>query len=445
MEAIDNLIYTTLNECIYPSGFVSEQVSSDYQFSALDSPSLAGGTFPTEFSAASGVASYANDAMEDFATIDDTGIVESAVKKHWFDVANRISYTTQFGEVDLTGTDIDMFDPASAASPLAYVKFNTPPYHLIFSYLVENTRIVQIFEKLIWMFLHDEKLTKADPKAFAWIANTESLFYKDSLSSLKPGVSSGLKPVSEAARRNAYQRLFGMDLAFGDQENKSYEYVKAEFANSAFISLFENFLSEFWQGFINANNTSGQNTTDYEHLEALGRKIQEMLMSRRSTELDFTNYRYFHLSREEYSSHIFLYWLFHIISYDSPIVTYLHANANTPGERLIGIGKKVGVPAHTKSEAILDIAKPMNSILRFVELGGFNNANFLQRVIRSQATVNPIAPAATPQETAILDNILLIINNWEKATGHRIKNPETRINGAIKIEQKTAKPVLSSN
>ncbi len=445
MDAIDNLIYTTLNECIYPSGFVGEPVSSDYQFSNLDAPSLAGGTFPTEFSAASGVSSYATDAREVFSTIDDIGIVESAVKKHWFDVANRISYTTQFGEVDVTGTDFGMFDPASAASPMAYIKFNTPPYHLIFSYLVENTRIVQIFEKLIWMFLHDEKLTKADPKAFAWIMNTEALFYKDSMATPKISGNSGIKPVTEAARRNAYHRLFGMDLAFGDQENKSYEYVKAEFANSAFISLFENFLSEFWQGFINANNTSGQNTTDYEHLEALGRKIQEMLMSRRSTELDFANYRYFHLSREEYSSYIFLYWLFSIISYDSPVVTYLNANANTPGERLISIGKKVGVPAHTKSKAILDISQPMNIILRSVELGLFNDANFLRRIIRSQATVNPIVPAATAQETAILDNILLIINNWEKATGHMIKNPETKLNGTLKIEQKQMKPVLSSN
>ena len=39
----------------------------------------------------------------------------------------------------------------------------------------------------------------------------------------------------------------------------------------------------------------------------------------------------------------------------------------------------------------------MNATLRSIELGLFNNANFIGRVIRSQATVNPITPPATVQ------------------------------------------------
>ena len=229
--------------------------------------------------------------------------------------------------------------------------------------------------------------------------------------------------------------MFGMDLAFGDQNNNSYPYVRAEFSNSTFIGLFENFLIEAWRGFSNANNTSGQNTTDTEHIEELARRLQELMMSRRTTELDFTNYRYFNLSAEEYSSYMFMYWLFFIISFDSPVVDFLNCNANTPGERLINIGRKVGLPAHTKSIAILDIAQPMNLILRSMELGLFNNSNFIQRVLRSQSTINPIVNP-TPQEIDILNNLLLIINNWEKATGHRIKNPEANISGTVRVQPK---------
>ena len=198
--------------------------------------------------------------------------------------------------------------------------------------------------------------------------------------------------------------------------------------------MFESFLIEFWRGFTNANNTSGQNTTDTEHLEDLARRLQELMMSRRTTELDFTNYRYFNLSAEEYSSYVFMYWLFFIISFDSPVVDFLGCNANTPGERLINIGRRVGLPAHTKSVAILDIAQPMNLILRSMELGLFNNSNFLQRVMRSLSTINPILNP-TPQEINILNNMLLIINNWEKATGHRIKNPEANITGSVRVQQ----------
>ena len=132
---------------------------------------------------------------------------------------------------------------------------------------------------------------------------------------------------------------------------------------------------------------------------------------------------------------MFMYWLFFIISFDSPVVDFLNCNANTPGERLINIGRKVGLPAHTKSIAILDIAQPMNLILRSMELGLFNNSNFIQRVLRSQSTINPIVNP-TPQEIDILNNLLLIINNWEKATGHRIKNPEANISGTVRVQPK---------
>ena len=456
MDAIDNLIYSTLNQCLYPSPtattFTSDRITSLYQDIGLSEPAgappLTGGSFPSNFNSANHITSYHDATREAFVTLDDSDIIGDALEKHWFDIANRVSFLTAGGgAVDDTGFNFPIFDPSNnPAQVQSFIKFNTPPYHLIFSYLVENTRIAQIFEKLIWMYLHDEKLTKTDQsRAFTWIMNTEVLFYKDSTISDQKNIVSQLRPVSEATRRNAYQRMFGMDLAFGDINNNSYQYMKADFANSAFISMFENFLIEFWQGYINANNTSGQNTTDPEHLEDLARKLQEMLMSRRTTELNFKNYRYFNLSKEEYASYMFMFWLFYVISYDSPIVTFLNCTANTPGDRLINIGKKVGIPAHSKSVPILDIAQPMNATLRSIELGLFNNANFIGRVIRSQATVNPISPPATVQEIEILNNALLIINNWEKATGHRIKNPEAKLNATLKLDQKYKAPVLVNN
>jgi len=85
----------------------------------------------------------------------------------------------------------------------------------------------------------------------------------------------------------------------------------------------------------------------------------------------------------------------------------------------------------------------MNTLLRRIELGDFNQTNEAQvrTIIESQTPGSP----ATPAERQALTDLLLIINNWEKATGHRIKNPEARVNGTLKIEQKTSRPVLSNN
>jgi hypothetical protein len=454
MDAIDNLIYSTLNVCFYPNLFTSEKIRSDFDQVGISEPPVTipvvgggtiqlGGNLPALFNSQTSITSYQEVTRRKFVALDDTQIIADAIRKHWFDMTNRVSYTNNAfvgGQADSSGLNFPLFNPQVAASLPpngAFVKFNIPPYHLIFSYLVENTRIAQIFERMISQYVHDEKLTKTNSReAFQWITNTEGLFYTNSKVQDRRGLNSQLRPVSESIRRNAYQRMFGMDLAFGDVNNNAFSYTKAEFANSSFITLFENFLIEVWRGFINANNTSGQNTTDTENLEDIARRLQEMMMSRRTTELDFTNYRYFNLSLEEYSSYMFMYWLFYVVSFDSPVVDYLNCTANTPGERLINIGRKVGLPAHTKSVALLDIAQPMNLVLRSMELGLFNDANFLQRVLRSLSTINPVTnPAPTPQEISILNNLLLIVNNWEKATGHRIKNPEANITGSVRIQQ----------
>jgi hypothetical protein len=152
-------------------------------------------------------------------------------------------------------------------------------------------------------------------------------------------------------------------------------------------------------------------------------KIQEMLMSRRTTDTSFTNYRYFNLSKEEYASVVMMAWFYEVISYDSPLIEFLRCNGNTPGERLINIGNKVGVQAHSKSEGLLDIAPVMNTLLRRIELGDYNLPNELnvRRIIESQSP--SLIPLATPAEQQALTDLLSIINNWEKATGHRIKNP----------------------
>jgi hypothetical protein len=162
-----------------------------------------------------------------------------------------------------------------------------------------------------------------------------------------------------------------------------------------------------------------------------------MLMQRRTSQLNFNNYQFYNLSREEYSSFIFMYWLFFAIASNTPMVNFLNCNANTPGDRLINIGKKVGLPAHSKSVALLDIALPMNAILRLIETGFFNAAGQIDRILRSRSAINPV-PGVTAQEIAIMDNLLLILNNWERATGHRIKNPEANITGTVRVQQNGA-------
>jgi hypothetical protein len=398
--------------------------------------------------------SYNIETIQEFCAVDDSAFIENSIQKHWADIVKgRVYVNQQPQNPPMPGDPTEYYSRFRSLPPVGQrldVSNLIPPYHLIYAYLVENTRCTQIFEKLLFMYMHDEKLNKATTAqsqnrlAFQWMVNTENLFYKYLPNTSYRNITSDFRQNADATRRHAYYRLFGMDLAFGDAvSNNPVSYYKAEYNNQPFILLFEKFLTEIWQAYTNASNTSGANTTDMFVIVDTAQKIQEMLMSRRTTDTTFDNYRYFNLSREEFSSVVMMSWLYEVVSYDSPIVNFLRCNGNTPGERLINIGNRVGLPAHSKSEGLLDIAPPMNTLLRRIELGDYsqNNEAGVTAIIKSQ---KDNLPQTDPIRQA-LNELLLIINNWEKATGHKIKNPEANVSGTVKVQQNgsSLKPVLN--
>ena len=406
MDILDHLIYTATNttRAIPP-------LVSDY----LANPFVPAPVAPAAFNN-----SYTTADRENFVLCQDTAIIEKSIQKHWFDMNNGPVNNPVYG---------NFFDPAFP-----------PPYHMIYAYMIENTRIAQIMEKLIMLYQQDELLGIAGPgivanqNAFQWIMNTENLFFKQLSNHHQRNIAGQVRPGIDANRRNAYYRMFGMDLAFGETA-VSQPYYKAQSSNVQFIFLFEQFLTEAWQAYTNARNTSGANSTDYQRLIDIVTKLRQMMMARRGAtgNINLGQYRYMNLSKEEYSSVLMMSWFFFIISYNaSPLVTFLGCQANTAAERLIKIGRKVNVDAHGQSQGLMDMSGPANSILRAIEAGAFEVPGWLQASIESQTPSG--MPVATPQQSAALVDMLTIINNWEKTTSHRIKNPESNISGIVKIQ-----------
>lgn len=417
MDIIDHLIFTATNtlRSIAP-------INSPFLVAPIGSTSA-----PASLSD-----NYTQLEKENFILCQDTSFIEAAIQKHWFDLTNGPVNFPAYG---------DFFRPSEA-----------PPYHMIYSYLIENTRIVQIMERLIQLYQEDELLGIAGPgvpanqKAFQWIVNTENLFFKDLPNHSYRNIAGHVRPNSESNRRNAYFRLFGMGLAFGDSQNSkssSQLFNKAQASNVQFVPLFEQFLIEIWQAYINARNSSGANSTDYQRLIDLTKKLRQMLMARRGVGangfINLGDYRFMNLSKEEYSSFVMMSWFFYIISYNtSPLVLFLGCQANTAAERLQKIGKKVNIEAHTQSQGLIDMAGPMHTILRMIETGTFEieQPNVWVRLTIESQSPNP-SPSTTPQQRAALIDLLTIINNWEKTTGHKIKNPELINNGHARIEHRT--------
>lgn len=437
MNYIDYLIFTANTEAVrnFPSllsNYVSDIPGPGNPPDPIDHPGQPGSNeIPPPVLLAKGMPtltnvtnSYERKVVENYIFSQDTSVIDKSIQKHWFDLNN--------GPINLK--------PSNPINPdfNVFGLNDAPPYHLIYAYLMENTRMYQIFEKLIYLYLNDEEIgivsasNVEHQKAFQWIHNTESLFFKHLSNNSFRNITSQIRSNQESVRRNAYYRMFAMDLAF--EPAGGAEYYKAKMANNEFIFLFEQFLSETWQAYINAKNAVGANTTDYQKLVDMVTKLREILLARRgaSGTIQLSQYRFMNLSREEYASVGLFSWLYYIISYNSPLVIFMGCQANTSSERLMKIGKRVKIEAHGKSQALIDLSIPTATTLRMIEFGTLEVPTWLQLAIESQTPTGQAL--ATAEQSQALEDMLAIINNWEKATGHRIKNPDANITGRVRVQ-----------
>jgi hypothetical protein len=275
--------------------------------------------------------------------------------------------------------------------------------HLIYAYMIENTRIYEIFRRVLYELLHGEKLGTPLPAAQNWLRTTEELFYRDPSPFLITSVASHIRPDMRGNRRNAYQRMFGMDLNHGGEDGKPYPYVRAEAANGEFVATFEEFLREIWVGITYVSATSSSNPTDDSKISELAEKLHDMLLSRRQNG---------NLSREEFAYVSMMSWFHMTLEFDSPIVLSLRAEATGLEQRLFKIAERVGLPAHVLSKNFFDIADPISRLLIEIEKNTFSSAGAVEALYTkgTAATPNPLEEA-----------VRTIITHWTAITGHDVK------------------------
>ncbi|NJM65720.1 MAG: hypothetical protein HC851_08635 [Acaryochloris sp. RU_4_1] len=276
--------------------------------------------------------------------------------------------------------------------------------HLIYAYLIENTRIYEIFRRVIHEYRHGERLGVPLASSQHWLRNTEELFFRDPSPFSIYSVVSYVRSDQAASRRNAYYRMFGMDLNHGMDDNKSYPYIKPDTANREFVSTFEEFLREVWVGIANSANTSGLKQTDDAAISNLARRLHDMLRTRRTNG---------NLSQEEFWFVSTMSWFHLSLEFDSPIVVSLRAEGASEEERLKKIAERVKVPAHAKSYYFFRLADPLSRLLTQIEIGTYNNPNTVRALYTDEI------PLGTPNP--VEDDMRLIITYWSYATDRNMK------------------------
>ncbi|MEO6218688.1 MAG: hypothetical protein ABIO86_21860 [Sphingomonas sp.] len=285
-----------------------------------------------------------------------------------------------------------------------------PPWdHLIYAYVIESTRAVQILGRVVREYRSGEALGIASQETRRWVEATEALLF-GAANPLAAWLStSNIRPDAEAVRRNAYWRLFGLDLGFGREDNSAPAYAKAQAANATFTALFEELLFELWQAISNLNNKSGVNQSDDDRIYRIAEQLRFVLTSRRQNDM---------LRREELSAVTALGWAELTVSYDTSVVRDLGAEATNLGDRLKIIGERVGLAAHSRSAAFFSMSEEISLLLRAIEAGlvtGPSMAWLLYATEPAFTTADGLRVGPFGAESR------RVITEWAAATGKDLK------------------------
>ena len=287
-----------------------------------------------------------------------------------------------------------------------YVPTDLPAWdHLGYSYVLENTRIVQILKRVVREFRSGEGLGLPSFETQRWLNATEALMF-GAANPLSPWLAtSTVRDDPEGVRRNAYWRFFGVDLAFGTDANRPPTYDKASASNTGFIRLFEELLFELWQAMTNVRNIAGANASDDDRIFRIAEELGYILRSRRQKGA---------LKREELAAATVLGWAELTVSINSPLVADLSATATNPATRLQLIGERVGLPAHSKSAAFFSMAADLSVFLHMIESGLISGPQFAWLLYMEQ-----IPPGKTGKPIGAESR--RVITEWAAATGKDLK------------------------
>ena len=281
----------------------------------------------------------------------------------------------------------------------------SPPTHwtnwdqLIYAFVIENTRIHEIFCRVLFKYMNGGELETPSPASQLFWRNLDCLIGDGIPSTI--GLTSGrFHRDDQASRLRTYYWMFGMDLSHAPQLAAEHPYEKPAASNRDFIPTFEAFGREVWRGIVNAKNISGAKDTDPTLIATLAERIYDMMQTQRQAG---------NLSREEFRAVSIMSYMHLAVLYDSPMVQDLRAEASSPEMRLQKIAERVGMTAHPKSKPLFDLAGRFSFLMQMIETGLFNDAAGAQ-LLYSQTPQTFVSRCAED-----------VIDQYSLATGRDLK------------------------
>ena len=279
-------------------------------------------------------------------------------------------------------------------------------HHLVYAYLVESTGVFEVFSQIVKRLVNGESLGELSSESIKWLRTTEELFFRDPTFYSISGVLSELRPFSRVNRRQAFWRMFGFDLPHripagvpGAADAEKWKQGPGLIANTDFRNKWTELLRQVWMGLENRSNATGANPTDSSYVALLCRALQDMMNNRRKGGL---------MAREEFAYVTTLSWFDLTLEDNTPIVKDLKAEGTFADERFARIATRVGMEPAARTRELLQLAQPVSTLLRAIELGLFSTSGQAAALFTGN---NPLTQDMND-----------IINLWQSATGDRVKD-----------------------
>jgi hypothetical protein len=285
--------------------------------------------------------------------------------------------------------------------------------HLAYAYLIESTGVYEVMAEVVRRLVVGETLNTLSAPSIKWLRSTEELFFRDPPLFSISGAVSEVRPNDRVNQRNAYWRMFAMDLPHplpsrwagsGGTGEGLWKSDIGGGVNSGFREKWTELLRQVWLGIENARNDSGPNATDREYVALLARALKDMMNMRR---------RGGQLAREEFVYVSTMSWFHLTLESDSPIVKDLRADATSEADRLAKIAQLVGMQPAPRARELFELADLMSTLLRMIELGDFDTGE------KAETLYIPLAGGVNAQ---LLRDMNRIIDLWQSATGDRVKD-----------------------
>jgi hypothetical protein len=301
--------------------------------------------------------------------------------------------------------------------------------HLIYAYVIESTGLYEILAQILSRIVRGETLGRLSPATLQWARATEELLFRDPPLFSIGGIESRLRPDIRIARRNAYWRMFGLDLphplpsSSGDG-GAPWKADVGNGVNTAFSGRWTDLLEQAWTGFENRANQVGANATDPVYVALLCAALDDMLGNRRRGGL---------LAREEMSHVAVMSWCHLTVEFDTPLVVDLQATATSPAERLARLAERVGMAPAPRSRELFELAGPLSALMWGIELSLFNTG------ATAGSLYLPNVPNGPPTQLNIAVN--QIVDLWQSATGTRLKRPPSAAGGLPQPSRSAGQPL----